>query len=93
MPRPTTNLSYARSRDLIHWETSAGSPLDLPLTLQTGESVDPVPVGGGMINGNTAVGMDSQNRPIVTYHKHDLSGNTQVFRRPPRGVRLGLLRR
>ncbi|MCX5684257.1 MAG: BNR repeat-containing protein, partial [Planctomycetota bacterium] len=31
------DLSYARSRDLVHWETSAGKPLALPITLKTGE--------------------------------------------------------
>ena len=34
-PDAMTNhtLSYARSRDLIHWETSSGKPLALPITL------------------------------------------------------------
>jgi len=71
--------SYARSRDLIHWETSDGKPLSLPITLETGEIVDPVPVGGGIINGNTVLGFDSQNRPIVSYHKFDDRGYTQLY--------------
>ena len=34
---------------------------------------------GGMINNNTKVGFDSQNRPVVAYHKFDAAGNTQLF--------------
>ena len=71
--------SYARSKDLVHWETSDGTPLSLPITLATGEIVDPVPAGGGVINGNTKLGFDSQDRVIVSYHKFDEQGNTQLY--------------
>lgn len=73
------DLSYARSRDLVHWTTSAGKPLTLPITLATGEVVDPVPPGGGMINGNTVIGFDRSQRPIVSYHKYDAAGRTQIY--------------
>jgi len=73
------DLSYARSKDLVHWETSAGEPLNLPITVATAEIVDPVPVGGGMINGNTRLGFDSRNRPIISYHKFDEKGRTQLY--------------
>jgi hypothetical protein len=50
-PMAETNhdLSYARSRDLVHWETVAGVPLPLPLTIETpGLVVDPSPPRGGL---------------------------------------------
>jgi BNR repeat-containing family member len=80
-PDAETNhdLSYARSRDLVQWQTAAGANLTLPITLATGDIVDPVPVNGGMINNNTKVGFDAQNRPIVAYHKFDSAGNTQLY--------------
>ena len=80
-PDCSTNhdLSYARSRDLVHWETSGGEALSLPITLQNAETVDPVPAGGGIINGNTILGFDSQNRPVISYHKFDAQGNTQIY--------------
>src|SRR5436190_6949792 len=80
-PDAETNhdLSYARSRDLVSWQTAAGQPLTLPITLGTSDIVDPVPVNGGMINNNTKVGFDAQNRPIVAYHKFDSAGNTQLY--------------
>jgi BNR repeat-containing family member len=80
-PNAETNhdLSYARSRDLVSWQTAAGQALTLPITLATSDIVDPVPVNGGMINNNTKVGFDAQNRPIVAYHKFDTAGNTQLY--------------
>lgn len=74
------DVSYARSKDLVHWETAAGEPVELPITIDTpGVVVDPVPAGGGAINGNTRVGFDGQDRPIVTYHKYDAQGKTQIY--------------
>lgn len=70
---------YARSADLIHWETAAGLPLQLPITIETTDIVDPVPAGGGIINGNVKLGFDSKKRPIVSYHKYDAAGNTQIY--------------
>jgi len=73
------HLSYARSRDLIHWETGAGQPFTLPITLETSDIVDPVPQKGGIINGNTKIGFDDQNRVTISYHKYDAAGNTQPW--------------
>lgn len=80
-PDAETNhdLSYARSRDLVRWEKSDGTPLELPITLARSEIVDPVPSGGGMINNNTVVGFDNEWRTLITYHKFDARGNTQVY--------------
>lgn len=73
------DLSYARSRDLVHWTKSDGTPLATPITVATAEIVDPVPAGGGMINGNTKIGFDTRGRVILSYHKHDGSGKTQLY--------------
>lgn len=73
------NLSYARSKDLIHWETSAARPLALPMTLTNSEIVDPVPAKGGIINGNTHIGFDREGRIVLSYHKYDAAGNTQIY--------------
>jgi BNR repeat-containing family member len=73
------NLSYARSRDMVNWEDSNGKPVALPIIRSTGEIVDPVPVGGGMLNGQTRLGFDNDKRPIIAYYKHDKKGDTQIF--------------
>ncbi len=74
------HLSYARSRDLKHWETAAGDAVDLPLTLRQAElCVDPVPAGGGIINGCERLAFDSARRPIISYHKLDENGHMQIY--------------
>ena len=84
------DLSYARSRDMVTWESSAGKKFELPIRVETAEIVDPVPVRGGMINGNTKIGFDSKKRVVVTYHKFDANGFTQIMtaRRDASGWRL-----
>jgi len=73
------DLCYARSRDLVHWEKGTGEVLTLPITLSSAEVVDPVPPGGGIINGNTKIGFDAQQRPVIAYHKFDADGITQLY--------------
>lgn len=80
-PDASTNhsLSYARSPDLVNWEDSNGKAFELPLTLDQTEVVDPVPPKGGMINGNVKLGFDQKQRPIISYHKYDANGDTQMY--------------
>jgi hypothetical protein len=81
-PDAATNhdLSYARSRDLVAWEGADGRPVSLPITLATpGMIVDPVPAGGGVLNGTGQVGFDSRHRPVLAYFKHDSEGMSQAY--------------
>lgn len=80
-PNAATNhsLSYARSPDLVDWVDSSGKSITLPLTLEHTEVVDPVPPGGGMINGNVKLGFDQKQRPTISYHKYDQNGDTQMY--------------
>jgi hypothetical protein len=73
------DLSYARSEDLVHWETGGGQSLTLPITVESGAAVDPVPPGGGLINMTQSLGFDHKNRPVISYHKHDEDGYTQAY--------------
>lgn len=77
------DLSSARSRDLVAWEGADGHPVALPITLATpGMIVDPVPVGGGILNGTGQVGFDSRQRPALAYFKHDAAGMCSGSIRP-----------
>jgi hypothetical protein len=72
------DLCYARSLDLLNWETIEGKPIALPITFQTeGVIVDPILVNSGL----HAYGLsfDSKKRPIFTYIKFDKNGNTQGY--------------
>lgn len=81
------DLSYARSRDLVNWETSEGTPIPLPIKLATGEVIDPIPEHGGLLNGRHPIGFDAENRVLVTYQKYDENNLSQVYiaRRDPNG--------
>jgi hypothetical protein len=69
----------ASNQDLIHWETGDGKPLNLPITRETSDIVDPVPQHGGIINNNTKIGFDNLGRVTISYHKYDAAGNTQPW--------------
>jgi len=72
--------SYARSRDLINWETVAGDPLTLPIKFgDMGTRIDPIPIKSGIINGGLQLGFDSKNGLVATYHKFDEDGMTEVY--------------
>ncbi|WP_371397574.1 BNR-4 repeat-containing protein [Fretibacter rubidus] len=73
------DLSYARSRDLVNWETSDGTPIPLPIRLSTGEVIDPIPQHGGLLNGRHPIGFDAKNRVLVTYQKYDENNLSQVY--------------
>ncbi|MBS3762580.1 MAG: BNR repeat-containing protein [Planctomycetes bacterium] len=74
------HLSYARSPDLIHWESARGEPCKLPITLEDKSLwVDPIPGGGGIINSGVDLTFDHRQRPIITYHKSDRDGNMQIY--------------
>lgn len=79
-----SRLSYARSKDLEHWETASGKPLELPLRRDTsGVVVDDVPEHGGLLNGAERLTEDAQGRPVVVYPKLDGDGNHQLFAARP----------
>ncbi len=74
------NLSYVRSTNFLDWTTIDGKPVTLPITLRTpGVVVDPIPDRGGLINGTGHPGFDANNRLLITYHKYDANGLTQMF--------------
>lgn len=78
--RTNHDPSYARSRDLVHWETISGKAITLPITMDTaGTLIDHIPPNGGIINGALNIGFDSEKRTLATYHKFDKEGNTQAY--------------
>lgn len=84
-PDCSTNhtLSYARSRDFIHWENSGGELLTLPITIKTGEVIDAAQPREGLINMTFNIDFDAQQRPIVVYHRYDAEGHSQAYAARP----------
>ena len=77
--RTNHSISYARTRDLQHWENSRGEPYTLPITLESSEVIDPVPPFGGLLNPLQRIGFDLDGRVIVSYTKYDEAGNFQIY--------------
>ncbi len=78
--RSNHDISHARSKDMIHWETVSGESLQLPITPDHENTfVDPVPPNEGLINMGFGYGFDQQNRVLVHYHKYDEGGNSQIY--------------
>ncbi|MDR1053974.1 MAG: BNR repeat-containing protein [Planctomycetaceae bacterium] len=73
------DLSYARSKDMRHWENSRGEPITLPITVQTGEIIDNAQPKGGLLNPAQDIGFDRANRVIISYGKYDDAGNYQLY--------------
>lgn len=75
-------VSYARTRDFVHWTNSHGKPLALPLSPDNTEVVDDPGEGKGLLN-NPQIALDPKGSPVISYSKYGDSGTnavTVVFR-------------
>lgn len=73
------NLSYARSPDLLHWYSSDGRPLSLPITRASGDVIDSAGPEEGLINMSQNLAFDHQGRPVISYHRYDAAGHSQAY--------------
>ena len=76
------SLSYARTvgNDLHQWESAAGTPVSPPFTIENRELlVDGTPPGGGLSNVFKQMAWDSRQRVVVSFHKFDENGASQIF--------------
>jgi BNR repeat-containing family member len=73
------SLSYARTKDFIHWQNIQGANLAVPMTKQSPTTVDPATVGSGLVNGIVGIGFDSANRPVISYTRYDAARGNQLF--------------
>ncbi len=83
-PDHATNhaLSYARTigNDLTQWESAAGVPVTPPFTIANTELlVDGAPPGGGLSNPLNAMSWDSKQRVVISYHRFDETGASQIY--------------
>ncbi|TZF82524.1 hypothetical protein FW774_13515 [Pedobacter sp. BS3] len=74
------NLSYIRSKDLVHWENAKGEPLTLPVQWRNSTTIaDPVDPWNGLINMGFGISWDDQKQLYITYHKFDRNGVSQAY--------------
>ena len=68
------------SNNLDAWESVDGKPLTLPITLNSpATTFDSVAIKQGLINMGFSIGFDSRNRAILSYHKYDTAGISQIY--------------
>jgi hypothetical protein len=85
------HLSYARSKDLIRWKSAFGEEIPIPIVLGEKQAwVDPIPSGGGIINGCAKLFFTSDGRPLIAYHKSDSNANMQVYVARPEDGKWGV---
>ena len=76
----THTVNYMVGDDLLNWETAGGEPVELPATVSDTQAVvDPVGMRLGLVNSRTELGWDSQDRPIISYHKYDNEGDSEIY--------------
>lgn len=83
-PDHATNhsLSYARTvgDDLHQWESAAGVAVEPPFNIENRELlVDGTPPEGGLSNVFRSLSWDSQQDVVVSYHKFDDEGFSQIY--------------
>ncbi len=72
-------LCYAKTKDFTNWFDARGIPLAVPFRASGGDVIDDVPVCGGILNGSIKIGFDQSGEVVVSYHKFDSNGKTQIF--------------
>lgn len=81
-PVANTNhdLSHMKSSDLINWKNMAGKTVAIPVGQYNKDVVvDPISSGHGLINMDFWISWDTRNRAVVTYHRYDNGGYSQIF--------------
>lgn len=73
------DISYAKSKNLVDWQKSDGTPIRLPMKLDNAEFAVPLPQHSGILNGHTPIGFDHKDRPIISYQAYDTKGDSQLF--------------
>lgn len=77
--RTNHDICYARSADGGRsWQRSDGRPYTLPITPETAEVVDPVPVGANLVN-QCASAVDRRGNPHLAHYHNDDNGVPQYF--------------
>jgi hypothetical protein len=76
------DLSYARSKDLINWESARGEAVASPIVFAEEKLKVDAPAlkkGNGMLNGVQRLAFDNDGNAILCNMKYDSLGNTQFY--------------
>jgi hypothetical protein len=74
------NLSYMKSKDLIHWSNANDTSLEIPVKWSNNMAyVNQVGPWNGLINMDFYIWFDNKQKPVLTYHQYDNAGVSQIF--------------
>lgn len=76
-PDVATNyaITYARTRDFLHWEDHNGRPFALPMDPGKSDMIEYTGQAQGLVN-SARVGVTTAGKPIIAYTKYGPNGKT-----------------
>ncbi|WP_107341989.1 BNR repeat-containing protein [Agrobacterium pusense] len=75
-------ITYARTRDFIHWEDHNGQPITPPMNPGNSDMIDAPGEGKGLVNA-ARVGITTGGKPIVAYTKYGPDGKNSIVLASP----------
>lgn len=75
-------ITYARTRDFVHWEDHNGRTIILPMDPGNSDLIEATGEGKGLVNG-ARVGVTDAGKPIVAYTKYGLDGKNSIILASP----------
>ncbi|NSY51299.1 BNR-4 repeat-containing protein [Agrobacterium tumefaciens] len=75
-------ITYARTRDFLHWEDHNGQEVKLPMSPETSDMVELTGEREGLVNG-ARVAVTASGKPVVAYAKYGPSGRNSIVLASP----------
>ncbi|WP_412063960.1 BNR repeat-containing protein [Rhizobium sp. SYY.PMSO] len=77
-------ITYARTRDFIHWEDHNGKPITPPMDPGNSDMIEATGEGKGLVNA-ARVGITNSGTPVVAYTKYGPDGKNSILLASPDG--------
>lgn len=75
-------ITYARTRDFIHWEDHNGQPITPPMDPGNSDIIDTPGEGKGLVN-LARVGVTTNGKPVIAYTKYGPHGRNSIILSTP----------
>ncbi|WIE33974.1 BNR repeat-containing protein [Agrobacterium tumefaciens] len=75
-------ITYARTRDFIHWEDHNGQPITPPMNPGNSDVIDAPGEGKGLVN-LARVGVTANGKPVIAYTKYGPQGRNSIILATP----------
>lgn len=75
-------ITYARTRDFIHWEDHNGQSITPPMNPGNSDMIDATGEGNGLVN-LARVGVTANGKPVIAYTKYGPQGRNSIILASP----------